>query len=38
MFKLMESNKPSNYEHVVLIGDVKERMSVGNVCEEGTGA
>ena len=37
MFKLMESNKPSNYEHVVLTGDVKERMSVGGACEEGAG-
>ena len=37
MFKLMESNKPSNYEHVVLTGDVKERMSVGGACEGGAG-
>lgn len=28
MFKLMEHNDPSNYENVVLRGDVKERLSV----------
>ena len=31
MFQLMEYNEASNFEHVMLIGDVKERMSVGTI-------